>query len=334
MKINKLRIKNFKSIKDLEIDCKKVNVFIGEPNTGKSNILEALGLLSHISYGELRQFVRFESMMDLFYDRNIGEKILIDLKNLYLEVSFKDGTFTGELMHVLPSGQRSVSHVFSYSYDGARRHGLGRHAGVCEIKFYRFERITNFGATESDFLLPPNGRNLLHVVLTRKELKQALTNLFKKFGYRVVFKPPEGKIEVQKEQEDIITSIPYALASETLQRIAFYLAAIFSNKESVLAFEEPEAHAFPYYMKFLAEKIALDKANNQYFIATHNPYFLTSIIEKTPKDEIATFITYYENYQTKIKMLSGDEVEQALDMGSDVFLNVDQFLKRNTHEGN
>ncbi|MBC8229921.1 AAA family ATPase [bacterium] len=44
--IEKLAMKNFKSIKDLEIDCGRVNLFIGEPNTGKSNILEAIGLLS------------------------------------------------------------------------------------------------------------------------------------------------------------------------------------------------------------------------------------------------------------------------------------------------
>ncbi len=48
--IEKLSIKNFKSIKDLAIDCRRVNLFIGEPNTGKSNILEALGLLSWLGY--------------------------------------------------------------------------------------------------------------------------------------------------------------------------------------------------------------------------------------------------------------------------------------------
>ena len=44
--IEQLKIKNFKSIKDLEFPCKKLNVFIGEPNSGKSNIIEALALRS------------------------------------------------------------------------------------------------------------------------------------------------------------------------------------------------------------------------------------------------------------------------------------------------
>ena len=42
--IKKLHIKNFKSIKELDLNCARVNVFIGEPNTGKSNILEAIGI--------------------------------------------------------------------------------------------------------------------------------------------------------------------------------------------------------------------------------------------------------------------------------------------------
>lgn len=40
--IGNLGIRNFKSIKDLDLDCRRVNLFIGEPNTGKSNILEVL----------------------------------------------------------------------------------------------------------------------------------------------------------------------------------------------------------------------------------------------------------------------------------------------------
>jgi AAA15 family ATPase/GTPase len=167
-----------------------------------------------------------------------------------------------------------------------------------------------------------------------KDLKKTISELFKKFGYRLVLNPADGKIEIQKDLEDIIVSVPYALSSETLQRMAFYLAAIHSNKEAILGFEEPEAHAFPYYTKYLAERIALDNANNQYFIATHNPYFLTSIMEKTPKNEIATFVTYFEDYQTKVKALSGKEIEHALAMGSDVFFNIDQFLEKDSDKGN
>ena len=61
--ISTLEIRNFKSIKQLKLDCKRINILIGEPNTGKSNILEALGIFSfgcYYSYSPFENFVRFE----------------------------------------------------------------------------------------------------------------------------------------------------------------------------------------------------------------------------------------------------------------------------------
>lgn len=34
-----LRIQHFNSIKDLTLECERINVFIGKPNAGKSDIL-------------------------------------------------------------------------------------------------------------------------------------------------------------------------------------------------------------------------------------------------------------------------------------------------------
>jgi len=66
--IEELEIVNFKSIKNLRLKCKRVNLLIGEPNIGKSNILEALGLLSFCAFPtDFQKFVRFEDMSHLFY---------------------------------------------------------------------------------------------------------------------------------------------------------------------------------------------------------------------------------------------------------------------------
>jgi len=337
MAISKLRIKNFKSIKDLDLDCKRINIFIGEPNTGKSNILETIGLASHICYGELKDFVRFETMLDLFYDRNLDDKLEIRFDDNELALAYKDGVFNGTLTHY-EAGRRTPFNLFNYGYNGGGSGESRRKFGpdlmmLGAFKSYRFKRLPAFEQKFSDFLSPPYGENLLYILLTRKDLKKTVSDLFKRFGYRIVFKPSEGRIEVQKDLEDIIVSIPYALSSETLQRVAFYLAAIYSNSGSIISFEEPEAHAFPYYTKYLAERVALDSTKNQYFIATHNPYFLISIVEKTPKDEIATFVTYFEDYQTKTKKLSANDIERALSMGSDLFFNIDQFLEKDSGKG-
>lgn len=316
--IKNLEIENFKSIKNLKLNCKRINVFIGEPNTGKSNILEALGFLSHLNYDHFEDFVRFESMSNLFYDENLEDKIEIKFDENNFQVEFKNGNFIG--VDNLRKG------VFKYDY-GAR----GSKSSLPELKplkFYRFKVRRDFPSQESEFLLPPSADNLLAIILAHKGLRKLMKQIFDEYGLRVVLKPQENKIEVQKEVEDIIISYPYSLVSDTLQRIIFHLVAIETNKDSVIAFEEPESHAFPYYTKFLAERIALDKNNNQYFISTHNPYFLFPLIEKTPKNEIGIFVTYFEDYQTKVEALSEENLEKVMELDVDVFFNIEKFIKR------
>jgi AAA15 family ATPase/GTPase len=101
--------------------------------------------------------------------------------------------------------------------------------------------------------------------------------------------------------------------------------AIESNQDSTLIFEEPESHAFPYYTKFLGEKIAMDETN-QYFIATHNPYLLESIVAKTKIDDINVVVTFFDEYQTKVKCLSSEEISELLD--ADPFFNLELFVEK------
>jgi AAA15 family ATPase/GTPase len=315
--VENLEIENFKSIKHLKMDCKRINLFIGEPNTGKSNILETFGMLSHVFYGDLENFVRFESMSNLFFDENLEDKIVINFDGNPFQVEFRKGRFFGYY--------HDSASIFEYDYPGS-----GSRTQLTELKpfkFYKFGIRRDFPYREAEFLLPPDARNLLAIILTRKELRKLVRLIFDKYGLKVVLKPQENKIEVQKEIEDVIISHPYSLVSDTLQRIIFHLIAIETNENSVIVFEEPEAHAFPYYTKYLAERIALDKNNNQYFIATHNPYILLSILEKAHKDDVAIFITYFEDYQTKVKLLSEEELEEIMELGIDIFFNIERFLE-------
>ncbi|MBE0516265.1 MAG: AAA family ATPase [Methanophagales archaeon] len=319
--IQTLEIENFKSIKHLKMDCRRINLFIGEPNTGKSNILESLGLLSHSYYKryseELKQFVRFETVSNQFYDDNLEDKIKIRVDQKVFHLEFREGRFVGSYNN---------QEAFRYGYEGKFMGEPGLDE-LMPFKYYKFEVRRDFPRQESEFLLPPSAANLLALILAHKNLKRLVRQLFETCGLRVVLKPQENKIEVQKEREDIIISHPYSLVSDTLQRVIFHLVAIETNKNSIIMFEEPEAHAFPYYTKYLAERIALDQNNNQYFISTHNPYLLLSILEKAPKDDVGIFITYFENYQTKVKPLSEKELEEIMGMGIDIFFDIERFLE-------
>ena len=90
--IDHIEIKNFKSIRHQKIEgCKRINVFIGYPNTGKSAILEAISALSYLqknfneSYSEL---CRFKLPVELFFNGNVSEDILIYISEL-VRIRFK-----------------------------------------------------------------------------------------------------------------------------------------------------------------------------------------------------------------------------------------------------
>ena len=318
--INQLKVRNFKSILSLNLDCRRINVLIGRPNTGKSNILESLALLSFGFHGwtnnDAHLYVRFESPSNLFYDEGLDSHVEISTDLSALSLRFEDGRFKGG------SGKASLAGDYSQLHLSGSRDD-----SVQTIKLYKFYVQDQFPRLGSEYLLPPIGENLVSLLLSNGELRSAIHDLFSDFGFRLGIRKQEHKLEVIKQTDDVIISYPYNLASDTLQRLVFYLAAILTNRESVLVFEEPEAHAFPYYTKYLAELIALDDRDNQYFITTHNPYFLLPILEKADKDEVAVFVTYFEDYQTKVKPLTSEQIQQFGEI--DVFSNIDTFLEEN-----
>ena len=347
-----LEIKNFKSVEHIALNCRRVNVLIGEPNTGKSNILEALGLISYAGYfagpADLQSFVRCDEVDNLFFDGDLsrtveitlGREELLDEQFLQqscdrLQLWFSNGEFRGSIENRVQTRDQNSEETASnrqqdYSISGdyqslhVRRVDcpLG-HADSC--KFYRFASKSVFPEKASTFLLPPSGENLLSLLLQNRELRAVVSAPFLSRGLRLGLRPQENKIEVLKDFDDVVISHPFHLASDTFQRLVFYMAALRTNSDSVLVFEEPEAHAFPYYTKYLAESIALDERGNQYFVSTHNPYFLLPVLEKTLVDDIAIFITYYDDYQTKIKQMSSEDLAR-ISGDIDVFSNIEMFL--------
>ena len=329
--INDLLIMNFKSIKDLSIKCRRINLFIGKPNTGKSNILEALSLLSWFGNQkvQLGEYVRFQDMSDLFYDEltddpiemimateNTGVNVRVEFRNEVCRASF-----TESIKDVEYDGSQD------FDYSGKYLGGTGRVPDFNFIKSYKFRRREEFPEEFSSFLMPPYGSNLFSVVKGNRKLRTSMARFFNGFGFRLVLRRQDKTFEFQKRIEDedidLVSQYPYVLASDTLQRMVFYTIAIESNENSSLIFEEPESHAFPYYTKYLGEKIAFDKSN-QYFIATHNPYLLLSILEKADKNDVNVLVTYFQDYETKVKCLAEEAISDL--MSYDPFANLDVFI--------
>lgn len=346
--LNWVEIKNFKSIKDLRLDCKRVNVFIGKPNVGKSNILEALGLLGAEYYDGyfMNGAVRYTNIKQLFYDNDLTNRISVgsnldnaqlvrdeeiienNISYFFLRDLFEMGSAKPSLS--LDEIKKSVKLKYEFNSEGEYLNyskvtvRFNRDRGSV-VKKYDYDDLTTFESLFPDFLLPSNGRNLFAVVDRYNDLKNEFGKLFLEQNLELVLSKEEQAFELQKREGFYVTKYPYFSIADTFRRFMFYITAIESNKDSVIVLEEPEVHSFPPYTQELAYRM-IYSTDNQFFISTHSPYLLHTFIENLEEDRLNVFVTYYENYETKVRALTTEELRHILDFSTDVFFNLDKFI--------
>ncbi len=337
--IKELRISNFKSIKEISMTTSKYNVFIGEPNVGKSNIIESLSMISSLffyNYADAntmisKDFVRFNNIFNLFYDNSPKNQVEIDFDNYRYSLSFRDDTVNLDIQNI--QNREVLTNMFT-----ARLQNSGKSISYSEsnyniiknklpsIKYYRFRPLTSFGSQKFEYLIPPFGRNLMTIIQSNPDLRELFASLLEPYGFKLMIRPQQNEIELLKEEGGITTAYPFNLSAETFQYLFLIISALKTNKNSIILLEEPETHLFAYYTKFLAEALAQDVSDNQFFTTTHNPYFLSSIMEKTPKNDLSLFVVYFEDYETKVKKMNEDDIENILSW-EEMFLNLDEFLE-------
>ena len=363
--LNQLEIKNFKSIKQLSIDCKRVNVFIGKPNVGKSNILEAISLLgTHYSLSKekyLSELIRYQEISNLFYDDDLLNTISVSTDKTKAILRFHSNNinmadlmvgneeffeklgdskliynyhniYRDYLLNLYNPKEHYLTPIYqSISVDGSkgRDHTIEHFNNISifesPIRKYQFKNSSLGTNKFPNYLLPPDGNNLFTIIDHNKNLRQEISEIFKQYNLNFVGYKKENTFEIEKSIDGYVSKYHYSSIADTFQRLIFYFAAIDSNKDAVLVLEEPEVHSFPPYTRDLSQRI-VESTENQFFITTHSPYLLQNLMENLGEDELNVFVTYYEDYQTKVRKLTSKELTEAADFGIDLFYNLDSFV--------
>lgn len=354
--INSLEIKQFKSIRHMKIDCKHINLFIGQPNVGKSNVLEAMALLAPQFVSEkerfFSEFIRYEDFSDLFRETPSKHKVEIltnknsstihlapykdrytffmtdgkplntfEIDHLILNIKSNkrwNRSKTFDFCNISSNGKIIDRHKFYFGLDSDLNDSIGNPL----VKKYTYKPATKYSFSRSSYLLTTAGANFYSICLQNDRLRNEIGNTLKRYDLELVFEQKKPEIKVQKRNSWLVSSLPYSGIADTLQRYFFHLAAILSNDKSVLLFEEPETHSHPAYIRRLAEQIA-DCKNNQFFITTHSPYVLNILLERKELiDHINVFVLEYKNHETVARKLTDKEIIEFLDYGSDLFFKI------------
>jgi AAA15 family ATPase/GTPase len=337
--INNIEIKNFKSIRHQKIEgCKKINVFIGYPNVGKSNILEALSLFVYLNKSQdlpLNLFIRFKELIDLFSDGDKQKDAEIFTNELVVGLRYQDKNnlevgFVTRANYVEKFTSQTAMMLKSLRFGkdgGIHGSSIRKYEINNQVKKYQFKSEVGFIYSNQDqrVLDHPFGSNLSEVIRYNSQLRKECGELFSSYDLKLIFDENE-KILVQKQLDEFSAfQFSFLQIADTLQRLIFHKAAILTNENAILLLEEPEAHMFPPYIKKLTTDILLDKTN-QFFIATHSPYVLDELILEGGED-LSVYLVDYKKGQTIIHHLTNDDLSEIRQYGVDLFFNIESYLK-------
>jgi hypothetical protein len=149
---------------------------------------------------------------------------------------------------------------------------------------------------------------------------------FEGTGLRPTVEQGTYRLTLTKELDGIVFPIPYSSSSETLRRMVFYQLALDTNSNQVIVLDEPEAHAFPPFTKRFSEQIASDDRGNQFFLTTHSPYLLDSLLSKTPAPDLNVVLCRMEGFETKAYPLNEAQIGKLMEWSMDAFFNFDRLL--------
>ena len=335
--IKYVNIHNFKSIIDLKLeDCRRINLFIGYPNVGKSNVLEALSLFSvpFLNKDEkLNKLVRVEHPVELFHSSS--EQYLCTIGTNLQKIKLELNPYCFQIFHDKGEEQTSFSfHSELKLVEKLRSSNSADKANLYDtsnIKRYTFNLQNKWKTNNKYQLLPPYGENITDVLSYRlgmEDVTAFIKTEFAKYDLKLVLNIKDKSVLVQQNlNEDRVFQLPYTSLADTLQRVIFYKTAIASNKNSVLLFEEPEVHAFPPYIRNITQDI-VDAKTNQFFIVTHSPFVVNDFLEYADlRKETSIYLFDFKNNQTIAKRLTDDEMDEVYNYGIDLFYNIESFLR-------
>ena len=164
----------------------------------------------------------------------------------------------------------------------------------------------------------------MEIVAGLPQLKSELAGLFGGYGLKMMFDTGSRQIKAVKEDGHDMFIVPFNSLADSLQRLIFYKAAIESNHGKTICFEEPEAHTFPPYISNIVD-IIIRNDNNQYFITTHSPYVVNTLLESAG-EELAVFAVDMKDNESIVNRLTDNQLQEAYDNGIDFFYNIEAYL--------
>jgi predicted ATPase len=347
--IDYIKIEGFKSIKQMELELKPINVLLGSNGSGKSNFLSFFNLLRAIFNRELQHFVMKEKADNLFYfgrktTAYLGGKVIFskdgNSNNAYI---FRlSPTRDGELFidkegsgyNVLREDEEK-NYLFSHTkWESTINSKVSyRDAYLADylagVQTYHFHDTsdTSFlrkaSAAEDNTFLKSDGRNLAAFLFKLKEKHPVVYNRILKmvqsvapFIHDFIVEPSESKgrensIELRWiDRNDLNTNFSvYHFSDGTLRFIALATVLLQPEPPSVIIIDEPELGLHPLAIAKLAAMIRVASKKSQIIISTQS----VTLVDCFTAEDIITVDRDEAGKQSIFERLKSEDLKIWLD---------------------
>ena len=358
--ITELRIHALKSIKDLTIPCKNLNIFAGTNSSGKSTILQSLLMLSQ-SAGSNGENVFDGEFLKLGSFEEIQSKLCSKEDNIKIGVSFKNDTDTD--IEISKDGIVNVENFESAEFKAVRKAFFNL---SYKKRFYHipFDRIgvaetypknvtkTKFGlncecalsyydAVKKDVSPQPLDKNLISTEdISLKTLDSQvnywLNQILGVKLYTSDENPKSSYVTATYEGPDGIQYRPMNVGSGISYIISILIVCLASEKDSTILIENPEIHLHPKAQSRLMDFLyMIAQSDRQLFIETHSDHIFNAIrvgiaTEQMAPDNTAINFIYTKDNATQVEQIKigkrGKIINPQIDLFDQFDIDLDKML--------
>ena len=302
--ISRIAIKNYRSLRDVELRPGPLTVLIGPNGAGKSNIIDALKFLKGVCYGSSETDILAGSQ--LAERGGFGQVVwggLTDEK-IKLEVEFSASERTPHILRGLgvkvqgPPEFRALAHTFPIDADTREvtadasvinneyRKEIDRR--LQSWQFYNFSPALMRKPTKvkQESLLNESGSNLSTVI--HSLFSEGHPDLEEAVGMLQVMAPTverlvspiygDGQTYVALKEKGVKQPTgAWGLSDGTLLALALSVALVVDPLPNLICLETPEAEIHPSIMEAVADLLTAASYHAQVIVTTQSPYLLDQL---------------------------------------------------------
>lgn len=317
--ISKIDIRNFKSIREMQVDCSKLNVFIGVNSSGKSSVLQALLFALqnvHEPIGINGRFIRLGKLANnrCLYSDEKTISVRIDEDNEFLAEMklYAEGTATRV------SRRMSTDMPDRYSIAGRKSQYLSCHRLGPQDIYKDNDSVEGGLGNEGEFAMAYLHRHRSDVVepqiCKNKEDYTLLGQVNWWLNYITEAKVYPESIEgtnlvlATYQMHDLKNLSPWNVGSGISYLISLLIVCLASPEESLIVIENPEIHLHPSAQSKVCEFLYyIAQAGRQLFVETHSDHIFNGF-----RAGIATKEMDGENINIQFISLNDEHVSENM----------------------